>query len=76
MNVASGADFFPRVDQALMDRIELVGMSGNDAPFDRLLQPCPLKHRRLEDRGRRIRIVFQQFRRAASVETEIEPAIK
>ena len=59
-----------------MDRIELVGMSGNDLPLDRLLEPGPLKHRRLENRGRRIRVIFQQFRRAAAVETEIEPAVE
>ena len=59
-----------------MDRIELVGMGGNDAPLDRLLEPRPLKHRRLEDRGRRIRIVFQQFCRSPPVETEVEPAVE
>jgi hypothetical protein len=76
MKVASGADFFPRVDQALMDRIELVGMSGNDLPLDRLLEPGPLKHRRLENRSRCIRVIFQQFGRAASVITEVEPAVE
>ena len=59
-----------------MDRIELVGMRGNDAPFDRLFEPGPLKHRRLEDRGRGIRVVLQQFCRSASVEAEVEPAIE
>ena len=68
MQVASGAELFPRLDQALMDRIELVGVRGDDAPLDRLLEPGPLKHRRLEDRGRGIRVIFQQFRRSASVE--------
>ncbi len=59
-----------------MDRIELVGAGGNDLPLDRLLEPGPLKHRGFEDRGRRIRVVFEQLGRAASVETEIEPAIE
>ncbi len=64
------------LDQPLMDRVELVGASGNDAPLDRLLEPGPLKHRGLEDRGRGIRVVFQQFCRPAPVETEIEPAVE
>ena len=59
-----------------MDRVELVGMRGDDAPLDRLFEPGPLKHRRLEDRGRRIRVVFQEFCRPPPVETEVEPAIE
>ncbi len=74
--MASGANFPPRRDQPLVDRIELVGMRGNDAALDRLLEPGPLKHRRLEQRGRGVRIIFQQFCRTAPVETEIEPAIE
>ena len=76
MKVGSLADFFPRLNQVIMDRIELVGMGGNDAPLDRLLEPCPLKDRRLEDRGRCIRVVFQEFRWTAPVKTEVEPAIE
>src|SRR5713101_5799627 len=76
MEMASLADFFPRLNQALMDRVELVGMGRDDAPLDRLLQPPPLEHRRLENRGRRIRVIFQQFRRTVSVKTEVEPAIE
>ena len=59
-----------------MDRIELVGMGRKDVPFDRLLEPGPLKDRRLEDRGRRIGVILQQFRRTVPVETEIEPAVE
>ena len=76
MKVGSLAELFPRLDQPFVDRIELIGMARNDLPFDRLLEPGPLEHRRLEDRGRRIRVVFEEFRRTASVEAEIEPAIE
>ena len=70
------AEFFPGLDQPFMDRIELVGALGNDVALDRLLEPGPLKHRRLEDRGRRVRVVFQQFCRALAVKGQIEPAIE
>ena len=76
MQVAAGAEFLPGVDQPLMDRIELVGVGGNDLPLDRLLEPGPLKDRGLENRSRRIRVVFQKFRRAVPAETEVEPAIE
>src|SRR6202000_49296 len=76
MKVAVAAELGPRLDQTLMDRIELVGVGRDDAPLDRLLQPGPLKHRRLENRGRGVRVIFQQFRRAASGEAEVEPAVE
>src|SRR6266550_8615272 len=76
MNVTAGAEFFPGLDQALMDRVELVGMSGNDVPLDRLFQPGPLKHRRLENRCRGVRVVFQQFRSTVAVKAEVEPAVE
>ena len=59
-----------------MDRIELVGIRGDDAPLDRLFEPRPLKHRGLENRCRRIGVVLQQLRRTVSVETKIEAAIE
>jgi len=59
-----------------VDRIELVGVVGDDMPLDRLLEPRPLKHRRLEDRSRRIGVVFQKFRGPLAVKTEVEPAVK
>src|SRR5258708_13218840 len=51
-------------------------MTGNDLPLDRLLERGPLKHRRLENRSRCIRVIFQQFGRTASVITEVEPAVE
>jgi hypothetical protein len=74
--MTSGAHLLPGFDQPFMDRIELVGTGGDDLPLDRLLEPCPLKDRRLEDRGRCIGVILQQFRRTPPVETEIEPAIE
>ena len=59
-----------------MDRIELVGALRDDVALDRLFEPGPLKHRRLENRGRRIRVVLQQFRRAPAVEAQVEPAVE
>src|SRR5262249_27344416 len=76
MQMTARADCLPRVDQPLMDGVELVGAGRDDAPFDRLFEPGPLKHRGLEDRGRRIRIVFEQFCRRLAVELQIEPAVE
>src|SRR3984893_18632530 len=76
MKVMRAAEFPSGVDQALVDRIELIGALGNDVSLDRLFEPGPLKHRRLENRGRGIRVIFQQPCRIAAVETEIEPAIE
>ncbi len=59
-----------------MDRIELIGARGNDLPLDRLLQPGPLKHRGLENRCRRVRVIFQEFRRTAPVKSEVEPTVE
>src|SRR6185437_8656028 len=76
MKMPALTEFPPPLDQPLVDRIELVGARGDDLPFDGLLEPGPLKRRRLEDRGRGVRIVFQQLCRAAPVKAEIEPAIE
>ena len=76
VQVMRAAKLSPRLDQALVDRIELVGGCGNDLPFDRLFQPGPLEHRGFEDRGRGVGIVFQKFRRPMAVETKVEPAIE
>src|SRR5664279_1771510 len=51
-------------------------MNRDDAPFDRLLQPGPLKHRGLEDRGRCIGVVFEQFCISAPVVTEVQPSVQ
>src|SRR6185437_7646592 len=76
MEMPSAAELLPGLDQALMDRVILIGRLRNDAPLDRLLEPGPLKYRRLEDRGRRVGIVFEQLCRSLSVEAEVEPAIE
>src|SRR4051812_12416534 len=59
MQQASAAELSPRLNQALMNRIELVSMGGDDAALDALLEPGPLKQRRLENRSRRVRIILQ-----------------
>src|SRR5215475_15096731 len=74
--MAALAELRPAFDQSFMDRVELIGLSRNDLPVDRLFEPGPLKHRRLEDRGRRVGIVFQEFRRPMPVEIQVEPAVE
>ena len=69
-------EFLPGIDQALVDRIELVGALRDDVALDRLFEPGPLKDRRFENRGRRIRVVLQQFRRAPAVIAEVEAAVE
>ena len=76
MQVMRAAEFFPGVDQPFMDRIELIGALRDDVSLDRLFEPGPLEHRRLENRGRGVGVVFQKFRRIAAIETQIEPAIE
>src|SRR5271169_288336 len=72
----SVADLLPCFDQAFMQRVELVGAGGKEMPLDPLLEPGPLKDRRLENRGRRIRVIFQEFCGTAPAEAQVEPAIK
>ncbi len=63
MEMLPRGNLLPRRDQPLVDGVVLVGTRGDDAAFDRLFEPGPLEHRRLEQRGRRVRIVFEQLRR-------------
>ena len=53
-----------------MDRIELVG-----AGFD-FFEPVPLHDRGFQERGRRVGVVFEQLRRAAPVEHQVEAAVE
>src|SRR5579872_79967 len=76
MQVLGAGKLSPGVDQAFMERVELVGGGRQQAALDSLLKPRPLKYRGLENRGRRVGVVFEQFRRSAAAITEIEPAIK
>ena len=76
MQMMRAAKFFPGLDQALMNRIVLVGALRDDGALDRLFQPGPLEHRGLEDRGRRVRVVLQQLGGILAVEAEVEPAVK
>ena len=76
MEVMRAAELFPGIDQPLMDRVDLIGALRNDVSFDRLFEPGPLEHRRLENRGRGVRVILQQLRRIAAVETQVEPAIE
>src|SRR5579863_8512918 len=59
-----------------MERVELIGVGAEDTPLDPLLEPGPLKHRRLEDRCRRVRVIFEEFCRTAPAEAQVEPAVE
>ena len=66
----------PALDQALVQRIVLVGVLRDDAACHRILQPLPLEHRGLEHRGRRVGVVFQEFRRSLAVVAQIEASVE
>jgi hypothetical protein len=76
MKMPGVGEFLPGVDQAFMDRIELVGALRDDVALDRLFEPGPLKDRGFENRGRGVGVILQQFRRIAAVEAEIQPAVE
>src|SRR5260370_38732657 len=76
MQVMRAAELLPGLDQALVDRIELVGALRDNVAFDRLFEPGPLEYRRLENRSRRIGVIFQQLGRAVSTETQVQPAVE
>src|ERR1700749_5140554 len=67
---------FPRLDQALMQRFKRVGPCLKETPLDPLFKPCPLKQRSLEDRGRRVGVIFEKFCVPAAGIAEVEPAIE
>lgn len=64
------------VDQLLVQAVELVGVCGQDAGGDLVLQPQPLEHRRLIDAGRGVGVVFVELCRTRAVIGEVEPAIE
>ena len=72
----AAAVFFPGFDQLFMDGIELIGALGDDGALHRLFEPGPLEHRRFEQRGWRVGVVLQQFRRAPAVIAQVEPAVE
>src|ERR1700733_14096515 len=76
MQMARRAKLFPRLDQALMQRVELVGAGLKQTPLDPLFEPCPLKHRGLEDRGRGVGVIFEKSCSATAAIAEIEAAIE
>src|SRR6266446_21147 len=69
----------PPLDELFMQGVELVGALVYRAArggFQALavFQPEPLRHARLDERGRRIGVVFQKLGRSLAVPGEIEPA--
>src|SRR5258708_12554266 len=66
----SGLELFPCGNQSLVYRVELVrGLEG-------ILQPEPLRHRRLDQGRGGVGVIFQQLGRISAVVSQIEPAIK
>ena len=63
-----GRDILPFRDELFVQRIELVERG------EAIFLPIPLHHRRLEQRGRRVAIEFEQLRLALPVISQIEPA--
>ena len=76
MKMLGAGEFLPGVDQAFMDRIELVGALRDDVALDRLFEPGPLKDRRFENRGRGVGVILQQFRRTPAVVAQVQPAVE
>ena len=73
---AGGKDRLEAVLQLLMQAVELVGVGGQTAGGDHLLQPDPLEGAGFIDTGGRVGVVFEQLRRAGAVIGEIEAAIE
>ena len=63
-------------DQALVDRIELIGARGQRARRQLLLQPLPLEHGGLEERGRRVGVELEKLGRSLSIVSQVEAAIE
>src|ERR1700737_5479524 len=76
MNVMTGGHPGPCVDKALMNRVELVGVTRHEPSLDGLFEPGPLKYRSFKDRRRGISIIFAQFSWAARSEAKVETAIE
>jgi hypothetical protein len=60
----------PSLDQLLMERIELIALGRCG------LQPIPLHDGRLEQRGRRVGVIFQEARRRSAVVGQVEAAVE
>ncbi len=76
MQASFNAELRQRADQLLVQRIELVATLGDKPAVERLLQPNPLEHRRLVERGRRVRVVLQQLCRTIAGIAEIQAAVE
>ncbi len=64
------------LDQTLVQRVELVGALGQPARRHLVLEPGPLEDGGLEERGRRVGVVFEQLRRSGAVVGEVEAAVE
>ena len=62
--------FLPALDQSVVDRIELIAIGKN------ILEPEPLGHRGLQQRGGRIRVVLKQLGWMRTVVSQIEASVE
>ena len=63
------AQRLPSLQEPVVDRVELVGVGEN------VLEPEPLDHRRFQQRGGRVGVVLQEFRRLLAVVGQVEAAV-
>ena len=70
-------DAAPRLDQPLVDAVELVEIPapGFADRGRQVLEPEPLDDRGLEEGGRGVRVVLQELGRPLAVERQVEPAV-
>ncbi|MOA48102.1 hypothetical protein D3C78_1707980 [compost metagenome] len=65
-----------RLNEVFGQGIELAGVRGQNAPLDLLFKPDQLERRRLVQRGRRVVVGLDQFRRAMAVIAEVKAPIQ
>src|SRR5579864_2512115 len=74
--VAADTEAAPRIDEPLVQRIELIRVGGNRARGARCLEPEPLEDGRFEEAGRGVGVEFVELHRRRAAIAEIEAAIE
>src|SRR5262249_34593290 len=74
--VAADAEAAPRVDEPLVQRIELIGIRRDGARGARCLKREPLEHRRFEETRRRVGVELIELHRRRAAIAEVEAAIE
>ncbi len=63
-------------NELVVEIVELVGVLRQSPGLDPILQPVPLEHRGLVERGRRVGVELEELRRAFAVIDQVEAAIE